>query len=89
MDNLPAEYRDGCRAELIALNASRDSVQKIETRFREDVIRLAESFAKMELNGERLRMAKAMYSQGLKSITLPNRGFQFDDNGIHVSKVLM
>jgi len=88
-DNLPAEYRDGCRAELIALNASRDSVQKIETRFREDVIRLAESFAKMELNGERLRMAKAMYSQGLKSIALPNRGFQFDDNGIHVSKVLM
>ena len=33
--------KDDCRAELIALNLERDSVQKIETRFREDVIRLA------------------------------------------------
>ncbi len=63
-DNLPAEYRDGCRSELIALNARRDSVQKIETRFREDVIRLAESFSKMELNSERLRLAKQFFDEG-------------------------
>ncbi|MFN0036185.1 MAG: tetratricopeptide repeat protein [Saprospiraceae bacterium] len=63
-DNLPAEYRDGCRSELIALNARRDSVQKIETRFREDVVRLAESFSKMELNSERLRLAKSLFDEG-------------------------
>lgn len=63
-DNLPAEYRDDCRSELIVLNARRDSVQKIETRFREDVVRLAESFSKMELNSERLRLAKALFDEG-------------------------
>ena len=63
-DNLPAEYRDGCRAELIALNARRDSVQKIETRFREDVIRLAETFSRIELNSERLRLAKKFFEEG-------------------------
>ena len=63
-DNLPAEYRDGCRNELIALNARRDSVQKIETRFREDVLRLAESFSKIELNSERLRLAKQFFDEG-------------------------
>ena len=56
--------KDDCRTELIALNAERDSVQKIETRFREDVIRLAESFSKMELNSERLRLAKALFDEG-------------------------
>ncbi len=63
-DSLPARYRDNCRIELIALNAERDSVQKIETRFREDVIRLAESFSKMELNSERLRLAKQFFDEG-------------------------
>jgi len=63
-DSLPAKYRDGCRAELIALNTRRDSVQKVETRFREDVIRLAESFAKTALNSERLRMARALFEEG-------------------------
>ena len=63
-DNLPAEYRDGCRSELIALNARRDSVQKIETRFREDVIRLAETFSRIEINSERLRLAKKFFEEG-------------------------
>ena len=63
-DGLPAKYRDGCRAELLALNAERDSVQKIETRFREDVIRLAESFANIPLNSERLRLAKQLFDEG-------------------------
>ena len=63
-DSLPQKYRDNCRAELIALNAERDSVQKIETRFREDVIRLAETFSKMELNSERLRLAKQFFDDG-------------------------
>jgi tetratricopeptide (TPR) repeat protein len=63
-DSLPAKYRDNCRAELIALNAERDSVQKIETRFRDDVIRLAETFSKIELNSERLRLAKKFFDEG-------------------------
>jgi hypothetical protein len=63
-DSLPQKYRDNCRAELIALNAERDSVQKIETRFREDVIRLAETFSKIELNSERLRLAKQFFDEG-------------------------
>jgi hypothetical protein len=63
-DNLPAEYRDNCRAELIALNAERDSVQKIETRFRDDVIRLAETFSRIEINTERLRLAKKFFEEG-------------------------
>jgi len=63
-DALPQKYRDGCRAELIALNADRDSVQKIETRFREDVIRLAETFANIPLNSERLRLAKQFFDEG-------------------------
>ncbi len=56
--------QDGCRAELLALNAERDSVQKIETRFREDVIRLAETFANIPLNSERLRLAKKFFDEG-------------------------
>ncbi|MBC7777311.1 MAG: tetratricopeptide repeat protein [Phycisphaerae bacterium] len=56
--------KEDCRAELIALNAERDSVQKIEIRFREDVIRLAEGFSKMELNSERLRLAKTLFDEG-------------------------
>jgi len=63
-DSLPAKYRDGCRTELINLNARRDSVQNIETRFRADVIRLAESFSKTALNSERLRMAKLLFDEG-------------------------
>ena len=63
-DSLPSKYCDNCRAELIALNAERDSVQKIETRFREDVIRLAEAFSKIELNNERLRLAKHFFDTG-------------------------
>ncbi|MBV6441637.1 MAG: hypothetical protein EPGJADBJ_03323 [Saprospiraceae bacterium] len=63
-DSLPAKYRDACRAELIALNAERDSVQKIETRFREDVIRLAETFSTIKLNSERLRLAKQLFDEG-------------------------
>jgi len=56
--------KEDCRAELIALNTERDSVQKIETRFREDVIRLAETFSKIELNSERLRLAKQFFDEG-------------------------
>ncbi|MBP6825478.1 MAG: tetratricopeptide repeat protein [Saprospiraceae bacterium] len=56
--------KDDCRAELIALNAERDSVQKIETRFRDDVIRLAETFANIPLNSERLRLAKQFFDEG-------------------------
>lgn len=56
--------QDACRAELIALNAERDSVQKIETRFREDVIRLAETFSRIEINSERLRLAKKFFEEG-------------------------
>jgi tetratricopeptide (TPR) repeat protein len=63
-DSLPQKYRDACRAELIALNAERDLVQKIETRFRDDVIRLAETFSKIELNSERLRLAKKFFDEG-------------------------
>jgi len=63
-DSLPAKYRDNCRAELIALNAERDSVQKIETRFREDLIRLAESFSKIELNSRRLFLADSLFREG-------------------------
>ncbi len=48
--------KDDCRTELIALSAERDSMQKVETRFREDVIRLAEIFSKIELNSEQLQM---------------------------------
>ena len=53
-----------CRAELIALNLERDSVQKIETRLREDVIRLAETFYKIELNSERPQLAKKFFDEG-------------------------
>jgi len=63
-DNLPTEYRDGCRAEAMALNARRDSIQKIETRFREDVIRLAETFSRIEISSERLRLAKKFFDEG-------------------------
>ncbi|MFN0215935.1 MAG: tetratricopeptide repeat protein [Saprospiraceae bacterium] len=56
--------KEDCRAELIALNAERDSVQKIETRFREDVIRLAETFSRIEINSERLRLAKKFFDEG-------------------------
>jgi tetratricopeptide (TPR) repeat protein len=63
-DSLPAKYREGCRAELIALNARRDSVQKVETRFREDVIRLAETFSNIKLNTERLQRAKRYFDEG-------------------------
>lgn len=56
--------QEDCRTELIALNAERDSVQKIETRFREDVIRLAETFANIPLNSERLRLAKQLFDEG-------------------------
>lgn len=63
-DSLPAKYRDNCRAELIALNAERDSVQKIETRFRDDVIRLAETFSKIELNSRRLFLADSLFKEG-------------------------
>ncbi len=63
-DALPAKYRDNCRTALIALNAERDSVQKIEARFREDVLRLAETFANIPLNSERLRLAKQLFEEG-------------------------
>ncbi len=63
-DNLPAEYRDGCRSELVALNAVRDSVAKVEKRFREDVIRLAETFSTLKINSERLRLAKQFFEEG-------------------------
>ncbi len=56
--------KEDCRAELIALNAERDSVQKIETRFREDVIRLAETFSRIAINSERLRLAKQLFDEG-------------------------
>ncbi|MCC6281089.1 MAG: tetratricopeptide repeat protein [Saprospiraceae bacterium] len=56
--------KEDCRAELIALNAERGSVQKIETRFREDVIRLAETFATIPINSERLRLAKQFFDEG-------------------------
>jgi hypothetical protein len=51
-DSLPVKYRDNCRSELIVLNAERDSIQKIETRFRDDVIRLAETFATIPINSD-------------------------------------
>lgn len=57
-------YRIKCRAELIALNAERDSIQKIETRFREDVIRLAETFSKTKLSSEYLQLAKQSFEDG-------------------------
>lgn len=63
-DNLPARYLDNCRAELNVLNAERDSVQKVETRFEEDVIRLAETFSQIELNSERLRLARKFFEEG-------------------------
>lgn len=63
-DNLPAEYRDGCRSELIALNARRDSVQEVEAQFRENIIRTAETFSRIELNSERLRLAKHLFDEG-------------------------
>ncbi len=56
--------KEDCRTELIALNAERDSVQKIEARFREDVLRLAETFANIPLNSERLRLAKQLFDEG-------------------------
>ncbi len=56
--------KEDCRNELIALNAERDSVQKIETRFRDDVIRLAETFATIPINSERLRSAKQFFDEG-------------------------
>lgn len=63
-DNLPVEYFDGCQIELIALNVRLDSVKKIEARFREDVIHLAEMFSEIELNSESLLVAKTLFEQG-------------------------
>lgn len=59
----PAAKED-CRTDLIALNAERDSVQKIEARFREDVLRLAETFASIPLNSKRLRLARQLFDEG-------------------------
>ena len=63
-DSLPAKYRDNCRAELIALNAKRDSVQKIEARTRQEIIQTAEYLQKIPINSRRLFAADSLFKEG-------------------------
>lgn len=53
-----------CRESLAGLQASRDSVVYIITQFKEDVIRLAQTFEHISINSERLRMAKLFFDEG-------------------------
>lgn len=56
--------KEDCRAEIVAMNAELDSIHKIESRFKEDVLRLAESFSKLPLNSDRIITAKRLFDEG-------------------------
>ena len=64
-DGLPARYVENCTAELARLNRKRDSIQKIEKKFKDDVLRLATTFDQMEIDSDRLKTAKTLFEQGL------------------------
>ncbi len=56
-------YKD-CQNELGGLNIEQDSFQKIEKQFKEDVLKLAETFSNTKINSDRLRKAKALFDAG-------------------------
>ena len=63
-DGLPARYIANCIAELARLNRKRDSIQKIERKFRNDVLRLAALFDQVEVNSERILIAQQLFEEG-------------------------
>ncbi|NET31443.1 MAG: tetratricopeptide repeat protein [Cyanothece sp. SIO1E1] len=63
-DKLPEKYIENCTSELAQLSRRRDSIQKIEKKFRMDVLRLAAMFEEMEVNTERMAIAEALFEQG-------------------------
>lgn len=63
-DGLPARYIENCTAELARLNRKRDSIQKIEAKFRTDVLRLAALFDQVEVNSERILIAQRLFEEG-------------------------
>ncbi len=63
-DKLPEKYIENCTAELAQLSRKRDSIRKIEKKFRVDVLRLAAMFEEIEVNTERMAIAEALFEQG-------------------------
>lgn len=63
-DHQLQKQRDRCRRDLDAFIAERAEVQKLEQVFRDEVMRLAETFSNTELNSERLRQAMSLFEGG-------------------------
>ncbi len=63
-DGLPARYVESCTSELTRLIRKRDSIQKIEKKFRNDVLRLAALFDQVEINSERILIAQRLFEEG-------------------------
>lgn len=53
-----------CRQGLANLHSQSDSISRIITQFKDDVLRLAQTFETIPLNSNRLRIAKALFDEG-------------------------
>ncbi|MBX2874968.1 MAG: tetratricopeptide repeat protein [Saprospiraceae bacterium] len=63
-DGLPERYIANCMTEVARLNRKRDSIQNIEKKFRNDVLRLAALFDQVEVNSERILIAQRLFEKG-------------------------
>ena len=59
-----AERLAKCRQSRAAMQVQSDSLERIITLFKDDVLRLAQTFQTIPLNSERLRVAKALFDEG-------------------------